>query len=399
MNPMIGLYESIDAVPLDEWSEVCRTTPSCFLEPEFLLALERTLPDPARIFHAIIRAQDGKPAACASLCLYPVDLLSLASPTIRDRAAWVRKLLPSLTQIKILMCGLPFSAGQSHLAFAPRADRPRTLDQLDLLLQRLAQREGARLIVFKEFSEQECSDMDGLIKRGYVRADSPPMYELEKPFADFEEYTAALKAHYRTNIKRAQRKFATTGCRCVRLTSLHDIRRVYTPELHRLYEAVVANSETRLEVLSHPFFLELVQQLPGQLALTVAYREEHPIGFTWELIDGPVYHFLFMGVDYSQSTETNLYFNLVYKAMDHAFQSGARVIHVGQTADGFKSLLGCSGNRRYIYGRGAGPMSSWILRQASGLLFPPRPDLAPHDVFKAVVAARSRKQLRASERL
>ena len=44
MNPMIGLYESIDSVPLDEWSEVCRTTPTCFLEPEFLRALERTLP-------------------------------------------------------------------------------------------------------------------------------------------------------------------------------------------------------------------------------------------------------------------------------------------------------------------------------------------------------------------
>ena len=194
MNPMIGLYESINAVPLDEWGEVCRTTPTCFLEPGFLRALERTLPDRARIFHAIVRAQDGQPAACASLCLYPVDLLSLASPAIRDGAAWVQKLLPGLTQVKILMCGLPFSAGQSHLAFAPGADRPRALAQLDLLLRQLARREGARLIVFKEFGEEQRSDMDGLLERGYVRGDSPPMYELEKPFASFEDYRAALKA-------------------------------------------------------------------------------------------------------------------------------------------------------------------------------------------------------------
>ncbi len=302
-------------------------------------------------------------------------------------------MLPSLTHVKILMCGLPFSAGQSHLAFAPRADRPRILERLDLVMQQLARREGARLIVFKEFGEEERSDMDGLLEQGYVRVDSPPMYELEKPFASFEEYSAALKAHYRTNIKRAQRKFAAAGCRLVRLTSLRDIRRVYTPEVHRLYEAVVMNSETRLEVLPHHFFLEVARQLPGRLALTVAYREEHLIGFTWELVDGPVYHFLFMGVDYSQSSETYLYFNLVYKAMDHAFQSGARVIHVGQTADEFKSLLGCTGNRRYIYGRGVGPTFSWILRQASGLLFPPRPDLAPHNVFKHVVAVEGPKQL------
>ena len=35
--------------------------------------------------------------------------------------------------------------------------------------------------------------MDGLLKRGYVRGDSPPMYELEKPFADFEEYSGCFE--------------------------------------------------------------------------------------------------------------------------------------------------------------------------------------------------------------
>src|SRR5580692_4816191 len=98
MNRLVGLYESSNAVPWDEWSEVCRTTPTWFLDPRFLSAVERTLPDQARVFHAIVRAGDGKPAACASLCLYPVDLLSLASPAIRDRTAWLQRLLPGLTQ-------------------------------------------------------------------------------------------------------------------------------------------------------------------------------------------------------------------------------------------------------------------------------------------------------------
>ncbi len=57
MHPMTGLYESIDAVPLDEWGEVSRAAPTCFMEPEFLRALEWTLPERARIFHALIRAR------------------------------------------------------------------------------------------------------------------------------------------------------------------------------------------------------------------------------------------------------------------------------------------------------------------------------------------------------
>ena len=85
------------------------------------------------------------------------------------------------------------------------------LEQLDLLLRQLAEREGARIIVFKEFSEEERAAMDGLVTRGYVRGDSPPMYELEKPFADFEEYRAALKTHYRTKINTAQRRVRHRG--------------------------------------------------------------------------------------------------------------------------------------------------------------------------------------------
>ncbi len=222
---------------------------------------------------------------------------------------------------------------------------------------------------------------------------------MQKPFADFAEYSAALKAHYRTNIKRAKRKFAAAGCRFVRLTQLADIERAYTPEVHRLYEAVALNSETRLEILSHACFLELAAQWTGRLALTLAYREDQLIGFTWELIDQSVYRCLFMGVDYRQSTETDLYFNLVYEAMNNAFQSGARTLQLGQTADEFKSLLGCSGAPLDVYARGVGPMLAWALQQAAGLLFPPRPSLAAHDIFKAPAIPQVPKPLRPAKRV
>src|SRR5262245_2074192 len=129
-----SLYETIDQVPLDEWQEVCEGSPGCFMDPNFLRALEKTLPDQARIFHVLIYEEDGKPGACASLCLYPIDLLLLAGQKVRDWGAWVRKLWPNLGQTRILMCGLPFSTGQNHLVFAPGSDRTRALRLLDTLM-------------------------------------------------------------------------------------------------------------------------------------------------------------------------------------------------------------------------------------------------------------------------
>ncbi len=119
------LHETIDTVPVTEWNEVCQARADCFMDPRFLRPSSAAQPEGSRIFHVMIY-EDGTPAACASLCLYPVDLLLLASQTVRDRVGWIRKLLPRFGQTKILMCGLPFSAGQSHLVFAPGADRARS---------------------------------------------------------------------------------------------------------------------------------------------------------------------------------------------------------------------------------------------------------------------------------
>jgi predicted N-acyltransferase len=382
MNREYRLYEKIDDVPLNEWNKVCQANSACFMDPGFLRAMERTLPTQARIFYVVIYEEDGMPGACASLCLYPIDLLLLASQRVRDRVRWLRKIFPRLGQTKILMCGLPFSAGQNNLVFAPGSNRARALGLLDALLQRLARREGARAIVFKEFGEEDRPDLDGLFHKGYWRADSLPMYELEKPFDSFAAYRAALKAHYRNDIRRSEKKFEKAGCRVVRLTEPGAIAQVYTPEVHALYEGVVGKSALKLEVLSRDFFLELARQMPGRLGLTLVYREDRIVACAWDLTDGREFHGLFLGLDYSQSREIDLYFNMVYQEMDVAFRSGAQIIHMGQTADQFKTLLGCSGKPRYIYARGVGMVLSWILQKCAGSLLPPRVPQPAHDVFK-----------------
>jgi predicted N-acyltransferase len=202
-------------------------------------------------------------------------------------------------------------------------------------------------------------------------------------FSSFADFLNALKSHYRQNIKRTRQKSERAGYRAVHLEDPTTLLRVYTPEVHRLYEAVVSRSDVRLEVLPLGFFHELVRQFPGRVALTTIYREERIVAFGWSLAAGREYHCLFGGIDYSLNDDGQLYFNMVYETLDHAFQRGGEVIRVGQTADAFKTNLGCSGKPRYFYVRGTGPMTSWLLQRFAGHLFPPRPALPSHDVFKA----------------
>jgi predicted N-acyltransferase len=386
------LYDTIDRVPLDDWNEASQEGSHGFMDANFLRAVEKGLEGQARIFHVLIREEDGKPAACASLSLMPVDLLLLAGPRIQKVVGWVRKLAPNLGKVNILMCGLPFSAGQSHLAFAPGADRAGAVLLLDTLLRELARRHGARLIVFKEFGDEARAYLDPLQERGYCRAASPASYAMPKAFASLADYGAALKRHYRYTIRSSQQKFERAGCRTVHLEDPEEIRRVYTPEVHGLYEAIVAKSDLKLEVLPHSFFHELAAQLPGRVSLTVVYRQERPIAFAWGLSADPESYGLFCGIDADHNAECDLYFNVVYQYLDYAFRRGCRRITLGQTAESFKTRLGCVGEARHVYARGAGPLVSWVLRRSAGFLFPERPITPAHDVFKAPEPARPRKK-------
>src|SRR6185437_2741104 len=320
------IYETIDQVPVDDWREASQEDSHGFMDPNFLRAVERGLEGQARIYHVLIHEEGGKPVACASLSLMPVDLLLLAGPRVQKAVGWVRKLAPNLGKVNVLMCGLPFSAGQSHLAFAPDADRARAVLLLDTLLRQLARTHRARLIVFKEFGDDARAYLDPLQERGYCRAPSPASYVMPKSFASLADYCAALKRHYRYNIRSSRQKFERAGCRVVQLEDPEEIRRVYTPEVHRLYEAVVAKADLKLEVLPHSFFHELAAQLPGRATLTVLYRQERLIALAWGLAAGPESHGLFCGIDADHNAECDLYFNVVYQYLDYAYRRGSKLI-------------------------------------------------------------------------
>ncbi len=135
-----------------------------------------------------MRDDIGNPAACASLCLMAVDLLLLAGPWVQRLAGLVRRILPRFGMLRVLFCGLPVSSGQSQIGFALGADRKRAIEKLDDLVQTLARQKRAKVIVYKEFSDSDCPDLDGLEDRGYIRTESRPTYEMPRPFADFDAY-------------------------------------------------------------------------------------------------------------------------------------------------------------------------------------------------------------------
>ena len=100
------------------------------------------------------------------------------------------------------------------------------------------------------------------------------------------------------------------------------------------------------------------------------------------MFDGKTYHYLFAGLEYDLNPSLDLYFNLMYAEMDCAFKAGAEIQVFGQTADDFKTRLGCHQERRFFYVASTGRVAGLILGAAGAFLMPEPPRWAAHHVFR-----------------
>jgi predicted N-acyltransferase len=254
-------------------------------------------------------------------------------------------------------------------------------------LMALAAQENERFALYKEFRSKDVEKMDALIDMGYRRACSIPNHMFEPRFPNFQSYCKDLKSHRRRAIKRSENKFQRGGFSFRRLMDQEEIRAVYTPELHELYLAIVAKSETKLELLPLKFFHELTRRLPEQLSLTLVYKDDRVVGFVWEIYSDNFYHFLFGGLNYELNNSGDVYFNMVFSALDNALKAGVPKIQVGQTADTLKARLGCFQEDLFVYVRGISRFWSWSLNVSFDVLFPAPPAVPSFNIYKSAVLA------------
>jgi predicted N-acyltransferase len=209
------------------------------------------------------------------------------------------------------------------------------------------------------------------------------MNMFERKFSDFEQYLAALKAHYRQDIRRSKKKLEKTGpgFTLARITGGPELEQMYSEEVHKLYLAVVERAESKLEILPREFFLAMVREFRESISFTYIRSGEGIVGFNWALRSGQTYRFMFCGIDYKLNEDAELYFNLMYAELDNGLKADVAAIEVGQTADLFKARLGCFQIPLAFYVKAT--IFQGLLRRSARFLFPARPPAPAYDIYKA----------------
>jgi predicted N-acyltransferase len=378
----ISLARCINERNVDEWVAACGGPPEAVMDPRFLRAVENSMGADAQFYNVVVRDAANQPAAAAFLTLYNLDSMLLAPPRWKKAVTWLRTLCPRLLKFRVLMCGCPVSTGESHLRIAPGADSQAVLRELDQLLMEIGRTEGALYVVFKEFDPEQAAQISGLSALGYVRVDSPPMNYLPTRFRDFDHMCASFRSRYRNQLLRSRKKFEPSGLRVVHLRGGMGVDALYTEDVHRLYLGVLGRAELKLECLPAEFFRELARQFPDEAAFTLIYQDKRIVAFMCGIYLQDEYLNLFCGYDYESNDESDLYFNLMYEDLDYALRQKMKFIHVGQTANDFKSRMGCFLEPRSFYIKARLSLLQPVLRASCPYLFPPAPPIHERNLFR-----------------
>lgn len=377
------VFNSIDEVDLTAWERVrSESGGSIFMDPRFIAAVEAGMKENCRFWYVIVDDGNGHPTACACLTEMTIDLAELADP----RLAWIirhaPKLLSRFRKLKLFICGLPGTPGETNLALISANSSAKILPVLDALMRDLAIETRSDAIVYKEFGKADLEWTQPLLDLGYRRIPTPPMHFFKPSFRDFTEYLSALKTRYRQQINRSIRKLKQPGIRQAILTDSKEISKLYTAEVHDLYCRMAAKADAKLEILPIEFFRQLMLRLEGDVELLVIFKDSRIIAFGWCLHAGSSYHLLFAGLDYQLNEELDLYFNLMYAGLDRALRKQVSAIHVGQSADAFKARIGCHSEPLYVLAKGRTPLMALLVRFAGNLLVVQRPVISPSDIFR-----------------
>lgn len=368
------IWSSVDEIDVSAWEQV-REPGDLFLDLRLLQAVETSMAATCRFRYVLYRDAEGEPAAIAVLCTFTIDIGVLADD------AWSRWALRSLRRIsrklvdyRILFCGLPLSACQSSLRFAPGADSPAVLKLLDGTLRRFAKQDRASVIVLKEFADDELPALKPLEALGYRKADSLPTHLVHLQSDSFDGFLKDMTSKRRANVRMSLKKFAGKGVEFVTTSDYATIERLFTPETYRLYEEVLGRSETKLEHLPPEFFLEMARQLPDCCEFTFAIEGERVIAFCISLWNDHEYRGLFIGYDASRNQDLDLYFNLAFRTIAEAAFHRSAVVEIGQNSSYFKrTKLGAIPSRRSLYVRGGNAVMNGVIGLLFKQLFPPRP--------------------------
>ncbi len=332
MNNYHQIFYSTAELPAD-WNEVAQS--SIFLQKEYLLALEQSIPTNLTISYVGI-FQENQLVAVAFI--QQINLNQLETFGVRDSGLkiMIRDFLFKNYAGKLLIVGNNMLTGQHAMAHRPEIAPDTVLTYLKE--QVCSAYPHQHLEIFKDFPEEDLPCFTATCFEKSLRFTSQPsmFFSLKESWKNEQDYVSALSKKYRDQYKRARKKAEGIEKRQLNLSEIIELE----SRIYELYVHVAKNAPFNTFFLTKNHFSCLKRTLGESFRFFAYFEDGKLIGFNTLFQQKDLLETYFLGYDPNLQKDKMLYLNMLYDMVGCAIVNGFRHIQFGRTAMEIKSSIG-----------------------------------------------------------
>jgi len=242
----------------------------------------------------------------------------------------IGKIVPSVLYQRTLFVGSPI-LDESKVGLISNVNRRAALLALQIALEAKAGELRAPLIIWKDFPENSCDDLNWLShQRRLFRVISLPNTVVEFSSHRKEDYFSAMKGSRRRKLKTKLRRSREQVALSVEIIQHPDAKTL--DDIFGLFWQTYERSPEKFERLNHRFFEVFAKK---QATLFIILREKvtgEMIAFMLCFDMGERLINMYIGLDYSRPKEWMLFFRLWEAAVDVALSRGFTSIVSGRSS-------------------------------------------------------------------
>ncbi len=386
----VRVYKSIAEIDENEWDSIVgRNRLIC--RHKYIEAVEKSQINDCRFFYPVV--YEGKEIIAHTSCYFiSTELDAFAQGATKKAIALMRRWWPGFFILRTLECGTPVAAGNT-ISFKEGVDRIAVLDLLCRTIERLARDIRVKIVLFRDFYDEELELFDYFTTLGYTKIHNLPSTAIEIKWKSFDEYLSALRSCYKWKIIHHIRKCQQDNI------SIHIIRSFssYADAVEKLWMNVYNRAkEYKRERLTLAFFKNIDTYLGDRSAIILIRKEDIPIAFLLLLFDDDTLIPLFCGLDYAYNEIYGLYFNILCKCIETGITENMKGIDMGVTTLIPKKEIGAVVVPMNMYIKNFNPLFNKIIPKVFDMMTP-KDTSGPRRVFKTSRENEGEKTLRKPE--
>ena len=322
---------------------------------ELLRAVESSQLEDIEYLYLSVRSQNTTVLTMGCF-VYSIKLDTLSGHFLQKFSAYVRRFWSSFLKVRVFFLGTPIAICDHLFGIDEQLgemDRCEVLEFTRREILARARLQRSSLIVLKDIPAHQERMFKDILGSQYCFAESLPNAYVPIE-AELSPYPKALKKNYRYRIKAAQKQFKQAEFRWTRESHFS----IYAERMCELYLQVLNRSDVQFERLTPEFFRRIEIELRDRVfSLICRNRKGEIVCFELILIEDRSLVPLYLGMDYLEKDEGQVYFNCLYRIIEEAETMGKEWVVLGQTSYFTKALTGAF-FERLLHG-GACPESGY----------------------------------------